>query len=160
MLATSFIFASLFASIVNGLVIPHPSKRESSDFTTLTSTQISSLKPYALFASVAYCKPEEISKWSCGGMSSILSLQDWRIDLSSVWYEKLDYCAANSDFIVTANGGNGDSVQFCKCYSCFRSREWWTNSVICDEGYVGFSKKLGSVIVAHEGTVKTKLWVL
>ena len=87
MLITGFIFATLFASIVNGLVNILPSKRESSGITTLSSTEISYFKPFALFASVAYCKPETISDWSCGGMSAILSLQDWMIDLSSIWYE-------------------------------------------------------------------------
>ena len=88
MLSTGFIFASLFASIVNALPNVHPSKRGSSNITTLNSTQVSFFKPYTLFASIAYCNPKKILKWNCGGMSSILSLQDWKIDLSSVWYEK------------------------------------------------------------------------
>jgi len=92
MLATGFIFASLFITVstVNGLLVNiQPSKRESSNITTLSSTQISSIKPYTFFASVAYCNPRTISNWTCG-----------------------EYCAANPDFIPEATGGNGNSVQF------------------------------------------------
>ncbi|KAF8800420.1 lipase class 3 family protein, partial [Phlegmacium glaucopus] len=69
--------------------------------------EISSFKPFTYFASTAYCNPSTINDWSCG-----------------------DNCAANSDFIPVASGGDGSSVQF------------W---------YVGFSPSQGTAIVAYQG---------
>jgi len=82
------------------------SKRQS--ITALTTSQISAFTPFTFFASAAYCNPSTTSDWSCGAN-----------------------CAANSDFIPVASGGDGDATQF------------W---------YVGFSPSQASVIVAHQGT--------
>ncbi|KAF8800421.1 alpha/beta-hydrolase, partial [Phlegmacium glaucopus] len=110
MLAAGFILASLLASVVNaapGLELTQLSKRQT--ITPLTDSQISAFKPFTFFASASYCNPSTIttSSWSCGAN-----------------------CAANSDFIVTASGGDGSSVQF------------W---------YVGFSPSQATVTVAHQG---------
>ncbi|KAF8817628.1 lipase class 3 family protein [Phlegmacium glaucopus] len=114
MLVAGFILASLLASVVNaapGLELAQLSKRQS--ITTLSSSQILSFKPFTFFASTAYCNPSTTINWSCGAN-----------------------CAANSDFIPVASGGDGGSVQF------------W---------YVGFSPSLGTVIVAHQGTDTSKI---
>ncbi|KAF5312849.1 hypothetical protein D9619_002479 [Psilocybe cf. subviscida] len=76
--------------------------------TALSASQISAFKPFTNFASTAYCQPSSTLAWNCGAN-----------------------CQANSDFIPTASGGDGSSVQF------------W---------YVGFSPSQASVIVAHQGT--------
>ncbi|KAF8799866.1 lipase class 3 family protein [Phlegmacium glaucopus] len=114
MLAAGFILASLLAPVVNaapGLELAQLSKRQS--ITTLSSSQISWFKPFTFFASTAYCDPSTTVHWSCGAN-----------------------CAANSDFIPVASGGDGGSVQF------------W---------YVGFSPSLRTVIVAHQGTDTSKI---
>ncbi|KAF8814001.1 lipase class 3 family protein [Phlegmacium glaucopus] len=108
MLPAGFVLASLLASVVNaapGLEVVQLSKRQT--ITPLTESEISSFKPFTYFASTAYCNPSTINDWSCG-----------------------DNCAANSDFIPVASGGDGNSVQF------------W---------YVGFSLSQRTVIVAHQG---------
>ncbi|KAF8882766.1 Alpha/Beta hydrolase protein [Gymnopilus junonius] len=83
------------------------SKRQS--ITALTTTQISTFKPFTFFASTAYCNPSTTINWSCGAN-----------------------CAANSDFIPTASGGDGDGTQFCAVCWVLPSQ--------------------ASVIVAHQGT--------
>ncbi|XP_006453925.1 hypothetical protein AGABI2DRAFT_213426 [Agaricus bisporus var. bisporus H97] len=90
------------------------SKRQS--ITALTSAQINAFTAFTHFASTAYCQPSTTSSWSCGAN-----------------------CNANSDFIPTASGGNGGSVQF------------W---------YVGFSPSQGSVIVGHQGTDTSEIEAL
>ncbi|KJA28316.1 hypothetical protein HYPSUDRAFT_33656 [Hypholoma sublateritium FD-334 SS-4] len=81
-------------------------KRQS--ITALSTAQITAFRPFTSFASTAYCSPSTTINWSCGSN-----------------------CAANPDFIPTASGGDGSSVQF------------W---------YVGFSPSQNTVIVAHQGT--------
>jgi len=83
MLGGGFIFVSLLASTIVNAV---PQKRY---ITPLSSSQISSFKPFTFFASTAYCDPSTTINWSCQ-----------------------DDCKANSDFIPVASGGDGDSVQF------------------------------------------------
>lgn len=108
MVAAGFNFVSLLASIANAA----PTVKHSS-ITPLSSEQISSFKPFTFFASAAYCNPSTTINWSCHAD-----------------------CAANSDFIPVASGGDGGSVQF------------W---------YVGFSPSQASVIVAHQGTEPSKI---
>ncbi|KAF4612438.1 hypothetical protein D9613_004374 [Agrocybe pediades] len=111
MLSARVVFSALLLSACSALAAPAPaltdiSKRQS--ITALTSSQISAFKPFTFFASTAYCQPANTLAWNCGAN-----------------------CNANADFIPTASGGDGSSVQF------------W---------YVGFSPSQGSVIVAHQGT--------
>ncbi|KAF8971867.1 lipase class 3 family protein [Flammula alnicola] len=108
MLAKSFIVSALLCafSINAAPALVEVSKRQS--ITTLTASQISAFKPFTFFASTAYCEPSTTINWSCGSN-----------------------CAANSDFIPVASGGDGSDTQF------------W---------YVGFSPSQATVIVAHQGT--------
>ncbi|PPQ69478.1 hypothetical protein CVT25_002042 [Psilocybe cyanescens] len=109
MLSTSFITSALLSSLSYVAAAPalvELSARQS--ITALTAAQISAFKPFTNFASTAYCQPSTTINWSCGAN-----------------------CAANPDFIPTASGGDGSSVQF------------W---------YVGFSPSQASVIVGHQGT--------
>ena len=143
MLAGGFIF--LLASIVNAAppsIIP------------LSSAQVSSYKPFTLFASAAYCKLDTTINWSCNG-TSFFWLWNGRGHRTFIASTMAD-CKANSDFIPVASGGNGASVQYCRrCSLNFGGLEWW-NYV---EGYVGFSPSQATVIVAHQGTKPSKMLV-
>ncbi|KAF5348060.1 hypothetical protein D9758_010002 [Tetrapyrgos nigripes] len=86
--------------------------RQTGPFTTLTTAQIASFKPFSYFAAAGYCDPSDILRWGCGAN-----------------------CKANADFIPTASGGNGGSVQF------------W---------FVGYSPSLDTVIISHQGTDPTE----
>ncbi|KAL1746148.1 alpha/beta-hydrolase [Schizophyllum fasciatum] len=88
---------------------PAPTRRET---TKLSPEEIDGFTPYAQYALSAYC-PDNIDKWQCGSS-----------------------CEANSDFEISANGGDGAEHQYY---------------------YVGFSPSLKTIIVAHEGTDPTKL---
>ncbi|THV02157.1 lipase class 3 family protein [Dendrothele bispora CBS 962.96] len=57
--------------------------------TALSTSQISTFKPFSFFAAAAYCDPSTTKAWNCG----------------------LN-CQSNADFITTASGGDGDAVQF------------------------------------------------
>ncbi|KAF9055682.1 lipase class 3 family protein [Panaeolus papilionaceus] len=105
MLTKGFILSALLFGFAAATPV-EITKRQS--ITALSTSQISSFKPFTFFASAAYCQPANTIAWNCGAN-----------------------CAANSDFIPTASGGDGSSVQF------------W---------YVGFSPSQNTVIVAHQGT--------
>ena len=161
MLATGFIIASLFASIVNGLA--RHSKRQSSNIIPLNLTQISSFKPYTFFASAAYCLPSTTSKWTCGGMSLIMWFQDWTIDRPSVcgMKNKLIALQTRTSFQKhrEATVALCNSVGVIVAFGIPHSHEWWSDSAVCDEGYVGFSPSQETVIVAHQGTTLSELFV-
>ncbi|KAI9440882.1 lipase class 3 family protein [Lactarius indigo] len=107
-----FLRSSALALVLAGLARAAAVKRQ--DITPLTTTQISSFAPFTHFASTAYCNPSTTINWTCGAN-----------------------CQANSDFLPTASGGDGDATQF------------W---------YVGFSpSQNNTVIVAHQGTDTSKL---
>ncbi|PPR00191.1 hypothetical protein CVT26_009043 [Gymnopilus dilepis] len=108
MLAKGFLVSALLfgLSVVQAVPAPELSKRQS--ITALSTSQINSYTPFTWFASAAYCSPSSTLAWNCGAN-----------------------CAANSDFIPVASGGDGTDVQF------------W---------YVGYSPSQKSVIVAHQGT--------
>ncbi|EJC99967.1 lipase [Fomitiporia mediterranea MF3/22] len=79
-------------SVLPGFVSAYPTSyyRYLRDgFTTLSSTQVASFKPYTNYAAVAYCEPSETLAWNCGAK-----------------------CDANSNFKTTASGGNGGDTQF------------------------------------------------
>ena len=89
MLAAGLILGSLLVSIVNsapGIGLAQLSKRQS-NITALSATQISFFKPFALFASSAYCDPSTTINWSCS-KSSFISLQDWTGDRPSLLCEQ------------------------------------------------------------------------
>ena len=63
-------------------------------------------------------------------------------------------CNANADFLPVASGGDGSAVQFCKLQ--FYLERFWRLTPI-RLGYVGFSPSQQTVIVAHQGTVPSKM---
>ena len=65
--------------------------RPRQSITALSTSQISSFKPYTFFASAGYCQPAATLAWTCGAN-----------------------CEANPGFEPVASGGDGDSVQFCE----------------------------------------------
>ncbi|TRM58504.1 alpha/beta-hydrolase [Schizophyllum amplum] len=82
---------------------PRPVRRA----TDLSTQDIDGFTPFTNFALAAYC-PDNIGTWECGTS-----------------------CEANSDFEVSANGGDGADIQYY---------------------YIGYSPSLQTIIVAHQGT--------
>ncbi|KAG6827784.1 hypothetical protein H0H92_010477 [Tricholoma furcatifolium] len=61
---TSFILSFLFDSVQ---AAPLRSRQAiTTTFTTLTTPQISAFKSFTLYASTAYCQPDQTLAWSCG----------------------------------------------------------------------------------------------
>lgn len=109
----------------------------------LTTAQIAAFRPLTYFASAAYCQPAATLLWNCGGRC--FDCMHRRISTKYITAAK---CLANPDFIPTASGGNGSTVQFCESPAYLLSlglRNFET-------GYVGYSPSEASVIVAHQGT--------
>ncbi|KAH0583082.1 hypothetical protein H2248_010969 [Termitomyces sp. 'cryptogamus'] len=79
---TSVLFSMLSAGHASPLV-----PRQS--ITSLSLAQIATFKPYAYFASAAYCSPSTTLTWTCGAN-----------------------CEATPDFIPVASGGDGGDIQF------------------------------------------------
>ncbi|KAF9562272.1 lipase class 3 family protein [Agrocybe pediades] len=92
----------------SGLVDLGKRQRPGQGISILTTAEVHTFRPFTYFASTAYCQPENTLAWNCGAN-----------------------CLANPDFIPTASGGNGSTVQF------------W---------YVGYSPSEAAVVVAHQGT--------
>ncbi|TDL26724.1 alpha/beta-hydrolase [Rickenella mellea] len=86
-MALRLLLSTLFSLIATVRSAPLLGARQS--ITALSSTQISSFKPFTFFASTAYCQPSTTLTWSCGAN-----------------------CAANVGFIPTASGGDGSDTQF------------------------------------------------
>ena len=42
-------------------------KRAAQSLSVLSSAEISSFRPFAFYASTAYCQPSQILSWQCGG---------------------------------------------------------------------------------------------
>ncbi|TCD68029.1 hypothetical protein EIP91_011640 [Steccherinum ochraceum] len=80
-------FLSVLSSTVKASPVPSLETRQT--ITTLSASQISAFKPFAFFASAAYCDPSRTLKWDCG-----------------------TNCDANSGFLPVASGGDGGSEQF------------------------------------------------
>ncbi|KAH9055743.1 lipase class 3 family protein [Lactarius vividus] len=129
-----FLRSSTFALVLAGLVHAAAVKRQ--DITPLSTSQISSFAPFAHFASTAYCDPSTTVNWSCG-RALLAAFSTTLCGYDILMATLLANCQANSDFVPTASGGDGDATQF------------W---------YVGFSpSQNNSVIVAHQGTDTSKL---
>ena len=98
-MAPRSVFAAL-AGIALSLpaVLAYPAPHEqviqarSAAITPLSTSQISSFKPYSWFATTAYCDPSTTVNWTCG-----------------------TNCQGNADFQPVAVGGDGAVTQFCKC---------------------------------------------
>ncbi|KAH8806872.1 alpha/beta-hydrolase [Flagelloscypha sp. PMI_526] len=89
-----------------------PTKR--AGVTILSQAQIDVFNPYTHYAAAGGCNPSTTKTWTCGR-----------------------HCQAVPDFIPTASGGDGDSVQF------------W---------FVGFSPSLNEIIISHQGTDFSKMF--
>ena len=101
----------------------------------ISTTQIDSYTPYTWFASTGYCASSLTATWSCGGIYlSRLHCDHW-VQLNK-WIAN---CEANPDFKPVASGGNGDSVQY------------W---------FVGYNPTTKDVIVSHQGTNPSEMWVV
>lgn len=68
-LLRTFVLASL---VYLTTAIPSPILEERSSTTTLSSSQISAFKPYAYYASAAYCEPDKTASWDCGGAHFVI----------------------------------------------------------------------------------------
>ncbi|KAG8883892.1 hypothetical protein FRB97_005730 [Tulasnella sp. 331] len=104
--------AILLYSTTVVLAVP-VSEHKRAAVTPVSAAVISSYTPYEWFAAATYCTNG--GAWAACGST----------------------CAANSDFVQYAAGGDGDSVP-----------HW----------YVGWSPSLGSIIVAHQGTDPTEFY--
>ncbi|KAJ6605839.1 lipase [Mycena sp. CBHHK59/15] len=74
------------ASLVHAAPAPLAARQA---ITTLSTSQISTFKPYSFYASAGYCKSAATLAWNCGAN-----------------------CDANPGFHPVASGGDGDAVQF------------------------------------------------
>lgn len=81
--------AALFALLPLAIAAPSLEARQS--ITALSTTQITSFRPYTHYASTAYCQPSTTLTWSCGAN-----------------------CQANPTFEPIASGGDGSATQFCE----------------------------------------------
>ncbi|KAI0792242.1 lipase [Abortiporus biennis] len=88
-------FVLLAATLCAVSAAPAPAAKSDSELvarqsiTALSTSQISSFKPFTLYASTGYCNPSTTINWSCGSN-----------------------CQANPTFKPVASGGDGDDVQF------------------------------------------------
>jgi hypothetical protein len=114
-------------------------QRRQSGITTLSPAQVASFKPYTFFASTAYCDASTTKNWTCGAN-----------------------CDANPGFKPIASGGNGDSIQFCEwnLFEFASGARLGETMLTMNSGYVGFDPTLKTIIVAHQGTDTSKLYVL
>ncbi|KAI0749978.1 lipase [Daedaleopsis nitida] len=86
-LKISTVLALLAALCAQAAALPALEKRQG--ITPLSTTQVSSFRPYTYYASAAYCTPKATRAWNCGAN-----------------------CQANSQFKPVAAGGDGIVTQF------------------------------------------------
>jgi hypothetical protein len=107
-------FASLYLSLAL-FCMPHvlasPIFHRQADLPALTPSQISAFRPFTFYASAAYCRPAQLSSWTCGSESLPPQLCLIRV------FELLNLtiaenCKANPTFQPVAAGGDGNDVQF------------------------------------------------
>ena len=73
-----------FCGLASAAVVPSLDQRSNianvatrhsqSGVTTLSSSQLNALTPYAEFARAAYCPSSALQGWACGGSSSFCSI--------------------------------------------------------------------------------------
>ncbi|KAN0118544.1 Alpha/Beta hydrolase fold [Russula decolorans] len=83
--------ASLGAGLLSGL--QNPFNISHTTVTKLNYTRLDTYTPYIEFARAAYCDPNKIAGWKCGGF-------------------EVDACHSLPGFIPTLTGGDGDGMQF------------------------------------------------
>ncbi|KAG6909384.1 hypothetical protein DXG01_000827 [Tephrocybe rancida] len=90
-LFSSFLLSTVTVSVQAApLRTTRPIRRQDvTAFATLSTSEISSFRPFTHYASTAYCQASETKDWSCGAN-----------------------CDANPTFQPVASGGDGDDVQF------------------------------------------------
>ena len=147
MLVYGLFVSALLCAVVDAVPPLALVKRQA--ITPLSAAQISAFKPFTFFASTAYCNPSKTLNWNCG-REFLLMQKNATSDLISISAN----CNANADFIPIASGGDGSAVQFCKLQS-YLEHFWRLTSIRL--GYVGFSPSQQLVIVAHQGTVTSKM---
>jgi len=163
---TMLLWSTIFAGLV-GLASAVVSPRDSG-FYTLTQDKIDSIDVYTNYAAAVKCDPQNITHWNCG--RAYLTCTPFLFMQRKGWGAMHDkpvlthlfpcpvHCEATPNFEVYANGGNGDTVQFC---AHVHRAVTFLVLVICilmpSIGFVGFDKAMNSIIVAHQGTDKKKL---
>jgi hypothetical protein len=157
-------FRSAFFLSLAGLASATSFIRQS--FQTLTDQQISSYSPYTYYASAVKCGTDRVKPWNCGGAPLVPSSfpQRGKVKCRYVGSDaSVPYavnCQANPDFEIFDAGGNGDTVQF--CMNAHRAVDV-TLSVVCmltpSIGFVGYDPVLDTVIVAHQATNTSQLYV-
>lgn len=65
--AAPLILFSLLSGVRAGPFPRHLTVRQVDTVTALSTTQISDLAPFTQFARAAYCPPDEVLNWTCGG---------------------------------------------------------------------------------------------
>lgn len=78
--------------------------------TSLSVNQLSTIVPFTQFARAAYCPPEKIQGWQCGGMQLFFMLQL----LATCSENQTEACDALPGFNPTLTGGDGNAEQFCE----------------------------------------------
>ena len=123
------------ALLAIGSVAALPLKREAfSSFTTLSTDQIAAFKPFSFYASAGYCQPSATLAWNCGAN-----------------------CNANPSFEPVASGGDGSETQFCKRLLTGSICKKLTSAA--QRGFVGFDPTLNTIIVSHQGTDTSEMYV-
>jgi hypothetical protein len=159
MLLWSTIFATL-VGLASAVVFPRDS-----GFYTLTQDKIDSTDVYANYAAAVKCDPLNIMHWKCGRAYLICVPFFFSCRRKGSMSQFLTHrfpcpvhCDANPNFEVFANGGNGDTVQYC---AHVHRAVNFLFLVICmltlSTGFVGFDKAMNTTILAHQGTDKKKL---
>jgi hypothetical protein len=62
-------YAVVLASVIGTLrpAVPQTRQADNTQFVVLSSAEISLYRPYTHYAGAAYCPPEQILTWNCGG---------------------------------------------------------------------------------------------
>ena len=83
---------------------------------TLSSDEIHLYKPFTRYAAAAYCPIEDIKRWNCGSKLS----HDAVYLMLRVAFHFPANCDANSDFTVSATGGDGEYTPQCELTRSYR----------------------------------------
>ena len=92
---------------------------------TLSSDEIHFYKPFTSYAAAAYCPTEDIKRWNCG--SKLSHLYDAVYLILRVTFHFPANCDANSDFTVSATGGDGEYTPQCELARSYRLQSAYIN---------------------------------
>ncbi|EJD47787.1 lipase [Auricularia subglabra TFB-10046 SS5] len=79
----------IIVAMLSTLSAAAPAIEGRAPLTVLSQAQVTSLRPYTLFAGAGYCRPQQTADWTCGV-----------------------FCDSLQGFAPTASGGNGAEEQF------------------------------------------------